>query len=183
MISGLTVAHDYLSDDEQASLIGIIDQQLWLTDLKRRVQHYGYRYDYKARKVDANAYLGALPEWAARLALRLNQDGYIAEVPDQLIVNEYEPGQGIASHVDCIPCFGDTILSISLGSECVMVFTEIASKREVPVLMTRGSLIVMRGESRYAWKHGIAARKTDRYESHEIVRGRRVSMTYRKIIG
>ena len=66
-------------------------------------------------------------EWAAELAQRLHHDGYGAQQPDQLIVNEDEPSQGIAGHVDCIPCFDDTILSISLGSACVMMFTHTRS--------------------------------------------------------
>jgi alkylated DNA repair dioxygenase AlkB len=181
-IPGLGYIADYLSQDDQSALIAVIDQQLWLTDLKRRVQHYGYRYDYKARRVDPDMYLGALPDWAAGVGQRLHADGYIAMPPDQLIVNEYVPGQGIANHVDCIPCFGDTILSLSLGSLCVMQFTEIASKREVPVLLEPGSLVVMQSTSRYDWQHGIAARKTDVYEGREIRRTRRLSLTFRKII-
>lgn len=181
-IPGLTYRPDYLNPDEQARLLAHIDQQTWLTDLKRRVQHYGYRYDYKTRKVDEDFYLGLLPEWLNPLAKRLHSEGYIADVPDQAIINEYETGQGIARHVDCIPCFTDTIISISLGSACVMVYTEIATQREIPILLTPGTLIVMQGESRYEWMHGIPARKSDVLNGEVIKRGRRVSVTFRKII-
>ena len=34
--------------EEQRILLRIADAP-WLTDLSRRVQHYGYRYDYRAR--------------------------------------------------------------------------------------------------------------------------------------
>ena len=181
-IAGLSIVPDYLSPTEQSNLRSIIDAQPWLSGLKRRVQHYGYRYDYKKRAVDPSMYLGALPEWVQPLAQRLHDDGHIAVVPDQLILNEYLPGQGISAHVDCVPCFGDTILSITLGSPCVMDFTSLKGKRHVPVLLQAGSLVVMKGEARYQWKHAIAPRLRDLYDGMEIVRGRRISLTFRKVI-
>lgn len=181
-ISGLTVKANYIDTAEHDRLLKIIDQQPWLTDLKRRVQHYGYRYDYKSRSVDPSMYLGPLPEWIAPLAKRLHKGGFISKVPDQVIINEYEPGQGIASHVDCIPCFGDTIISLTLGSACVMAFTNIKTGEEVPVLLEPRGLIVMQDAARYDWKHGIAARKSDVCEGQIIKRGRRVSLTFRSIL-
>jgi len=122
-VPGLHYAPNYVDSPEQDELLAIIDQQPWLTDLKRRVQHYGYRYTYTHRTVDSSLFLGPLPSWAATVANRLQREGYVTQTPDQLIINEYEPGQGISSHIDCVPCFDDTIVSISLGSPCVMVFT------------------------------------------------------------
>jgi len=115
-------------------------------------------------------------------AVRLRDDGWITEVPDQAIINEYAPGQGITRHVDCVPCFGDTILSISLNSACVMTFTRIVEPIEVPLLLRPRSLTIMRGESRYGWTHGIMARKTDNYMGESITRGRRLSITFRRVI-
>ena len=40
-----------------------------------------------------------------------------------MIVNEYVAGQGISAHIDCIPCFGDKIISLSLGGAITMDFT------------------------------------------------------------
>ena len=181
-IPGLQYLPNYLSPDEQAKLLSIVDQQPWITDLKRRVQHYGYRYDYKSRSIDTTMFLGALPDWAHAIAQRVQADGFALAVPDQLIVNEYQPGQGIASHIDCLPCFGDTILSLSLGSPCVMLFSSIRDSREIPVLLEPGSLVVMKGDARHVWKHGILPRKTDNYDGQSITRGRRVSLTLRNVI-
>ncbi len=179
VISGLTYVGDYLCPDDQIRHLAIIDSQPWLTDLKRRVQHYGYRYDYRRHTVDPARHLGPLPDWARELADRLYDDGFCSLVPDQLIVNEYLPGQGISSHVDCVPCFGDAILSMTLGSPCVMVFRR--DRQQVPVLLEPGSLVVLEGEARYVWKHGIPARKTDVIDGRKVVRRRRVSMTFRTV--
>ena len=182
MIPGLTYLPNYLSAAEQDGLLAVIDQGVWITDLKRRVQHFGYVYDYKKRQLDPSMYLGALPEWAQTLAERLHADGFAPAVPDQVIVNEYQPGQGIAPHVDCVPCFGDTIFSISLGSPCVMDFTPLKGAGAVPLLLEPCSLVVMQGESRYQWKHAIAPRKRDMIDGKVIERQRRVSLTLRKVI-
>ena len=50
-ISGLIYLPEYISQPHHDWLLTQIDEQVWDTGLKRRVQHYGYRYDYKARKV------------------------------------------------------------------------------------------------------------------------------------
>jgi alkylated DNA repair dioxygenase AlkB len=182
IVPGLHYLPDYLGGEEQERFLAVIDQHPWLAYLKRRVQHYGYRYDYKRRTVDRAMYLGPLPQWAVALAGRFVDEGWTPRPPDQLIVNEYAPGQGIASHVDCVSCFGDFILAISLGSPCVMLFTHPPSGMQVPLLLEPGSLYVMQGEARYQWRHGIPSRKTDLYGQGRIQRRRRVSMTFRTVI-
>jgi alkylated DNA repair dioxygenase AlkB len=180
-IAGLRYVPDYLNDMEQEQFRTVVDGQPWLSDLKRRVQHYGYRYNYAHRGTGSANYLGPLPSWAASLTERLQRDGFIARTPDQLIVNEYLPGQGIAGHVDSVPCFGDTIFSLSLGSCCVMVFKHLGSPAVKELLLEPGSLLIMQDEARYDWKHGIPARKTDVYAGQTIERGRRLSLTLRSV--
>jgi alkylated DNA repair dioxygenase AlkB len=163
-------------------LLNLIDRQPWSGELKRRVQHYGYKYDYKKRAVIQAMYLGELPAWAKKLAGRLHQQGFTPQIPDQLIVNEYKPGQGIASHIDCVSCFGDPILCLSLGSACVMNFTHIPAGIKAALLLQPGSLLILQGEARYQWHHSIAPRKRDKYRGAELARTRRVSLTFRTVL-
>jgi alkylated DNA repair dioxygenase AlkB len=157
-MNGLTYIPNFLEKNEIDLLINDINNEKWLTDLKRRVQHYGYKYNYKLRSVDKSMYIGDLPNWSLDVVSKF--DKYINFIPDQLIINEYEPGQGIASHIDCQPCFGDTILSVSLG-HCLMDFMNIRSKKKKSLFLETGSLLILSGESRYEWTHGIVARKSD----------------------
>src|SRR5690606_5822018 len=124
-IAGLTYIPDFITRDEESALIAQIDAQPWLNDLKRRVQHYGYKYDYKVRVVTNDAHLGPLPDWLQPLAQKLQDEHLFQTVPDQTIVNEYLPGQGISAHIDCVPCFDDVIASLSLGSPAIMQFTNL----------------------------------------------------------
>jgi alkylated DNA repair dioxygenase AlkB len=181
-IPGLEYRSDYLNQAQEAWLIAAIDRQPWLTDLKRRVQHYGYRYNYKARAVDGpESYLGPLPKWITPLLEKISGDKLIEQLPDQLIVNEYEPGQGISPHIDCVPCFEETIFSLSLGSACVMDFTDAQTSQKTTLLLEPRNLLILRGEARYNWKHAILPRKIDLYQGQLIQRSRRLSLTFRNI--
>ena len=127
-------------------------------------------------------YLGPLPAWAQPLAVRLVAEGQMAAAPDQLIVNEYEPGQGITPHVDCVPCFGPVVCSVTLGSQCVMELSAVEGDGVQSLLLERGSLVVLAGDARYKWRHAIPGRKSDKIAGQLLPRGRRVSLTFRTVI-
>lgn len=182
MITDLIYVPDYISEQVEDALIATIDQQVWLSPFQRRVQHYGYIYDYKKHTVTDDMYIGQLPIWLQNLAEKLHNDGFIDAVPDQVIINDYFAGQGIAPHGDCEPCFGDTILSLSLGSTCVMDFYDLHSELSHNQILEARSLVVMKREARYEWKHGITARKSDIINGNRVKRKRRISLTFRKVI-
>lgn len=181
-IQGLAYIPNFIDKLEVKNFIASINAESWLSDIKRRVQHYGYKYDYKARSIDYSMFLGQLPDWALPMAQKLCDEKYIDTVPDQLIINEYKPGQGIANHIDCEPCFGGTVISISLGSSCVMDFINVQTKQKIQVMLESGSLVVLTGEARHKWTHGIAQRKTDNFNGIKTNRQLRISMTFRKVI-
>ena len=182
-IEGFKYIEDYISESQHDWLLDQIDKRQWLEDLRRRVQHYGFKYDYKARKVNRDMRIGQLPKWLQKLGQKLYEDGHMLAEPDQVIVNEYEPGQGISSHIDCEPCFANTIVSLSLGSDCIMDFTNRRDKtKKIPVWLAPRSIIVLKDEARNEWLHGIAPRKSDMWEGQKYERQRRVSLTFRKVI-
>ncbi|MGX6960352.1 MAG: alpha-ketoglutarate-dependent dioxygenase AlkB [Rickettsia endosymbiont of Pentastiridius leporinus] len=176
IIPGLKYIAEYITMEQESKLVELIDNNLWINELKRRVQHYGYKYDYRSRSINQSYYLGALPEWLQILCNILYKQNIFYEIPDQVIINEYMPGQGIASHIDCVPCFSDTICSLSLSSSCVMELTN--NKVKHFITLKPRSLLIFKNEARYKWKHGIIARKSD----NKIARDRRISLTFRKVI-
>ena len=170
----------FINAGEEQSLIDKINSEPWLNDLQRRVQHYGYRYHYKARKIDNKDYLGKLPAWAEFVIKRLMEQNVFKERPDQMIVNEYQPGQGIASHTDR-DCFGPVLASLSLGSACVMQL-KCFKKEEFDIILEPRSLVVYDGTSRKDWQHGIVARRSDKVENKIYRRKLRISLTFRTVI-
>ncbi|WP_299778355.1 alpha-ketoglutarate-dependent dioxygenase AlkB [uncultured Roseobacter sp.] len=179
--SGSKYLAEFISGEEADYLMHKIDAQPWRSDLKRRVQHYGYRYDYKARQAREEDYLGPLPPFLQNLAERLAHAGHFGSVPDQVIVNEYMPGQGISAHVDCRPCFGDVIASLSLLSSCVMRLENRKISQQVNLALEPGSLLVLSGEARHVWTHAIPARKSDIVNGQKHPRSRRLSLTFREM--
>lgn len=179
MIPGLTYISEYITVEQERAYLDQIRIATWNTELKRRTQHYGYKYDYKRRTVDQSLYLGPLPVWLQAIAERLQAEGKTIKVPDQVIVNEYMPGQGIAAHVDCEPCFGKIIVSISLQSGCMFELTSAPEKIEL--YLGPRSLVLLTAEARYGWRHGIPARDYDIINNTIAMRQRRVSLTFRNV--
>ena len=127
--------------------------------LKRRVQHYGYTFNYVTRSVDNKKKPPKLPEFLLSLYEKLfhGEDKFVCSIdgalmlPDQCTINEYMPGQGISSHIDTHSAFHDRIMSLSLGSACVMNFLcEERSKDKIHLLLPRRSLLVLSKEAIYA---------------------------------
>lgn len=184
-IPGLKYIPRYITADEQNKLLDSIDQQSWGIDsveLQRRLQQHGYKYIYKDGFLVASLYLGPLPNWANFIAQRLTQEGITTTVPDQMTVNEYDPGQGLTGHIDCPVCFGDTIITLNLGSYCVMDFIHACTQEKRQLLLSPRSLLVLQEEARYGWEHSVAACKVDWYQGQEFMRTRRVAMTFREAL-
>lgn len=102
-VPGLYFFETFLSQEEQDYCVQRVDaaETEWRHDLSRRVQHYGWRYDYKSRAITPDMHLGALPDWLDDVAQKLyERTGLFDRVPEQVIVNEYQQGQGIAMHID-----------------------------------------------------------------------------------
>ncbi|MBB4123475.1 alpha-ketoglutarate-dependent dioxygenase AlkB [Martelella radicis] len=175
---GAAILPEFVAPSEEVALAQALDALAWSTELKRRVQHFGYRYDYKARAVTPDAYIGPLPDWLDDVTEKLQV--VFGEKPDQVIANEYLPGQGISAHIDCPPCFGETIVSLSLLSSCEMIFRRGEAKRAV--LLDPRSALIMQGSARYDWTHEIPARKSDSVAGAKISRQRRISLTFRRTI-
>ena len=120
----------------------------------------------------------------------------------QAIINLYWPGEGITPHVDLLDRYGDGIMVVSLGSGCTMEFAKAASDQPqsdplpsspVPdpcaLYLPKGSVVVMTGEARYGWTHGIAKRfndlveaSPDSSESVLLERDLRLSITFRWLL-
>ena len=183
---GVVYEPEFLRSDECERLLADIDarDEQWRDDLRRRVQHYGWRYDYKARAVTADMRIGPLPDFIRPVAERLREGGWFAETPDQVIVNEYEPGQGIAAHADR-DCFGPAVATLSLGDRWPMRFTppEGAGGEPLELFLDVGSLTVLTDAARTHWHHAILPRQSDPDgQGGRRKRQRRVSVTFRTVI-
>ncbi|KAL7320935.1 hypothetical protein PS15m_000768 [Mucor circinelloides] len=148
-------------------------------ELKRRTQQYGHLFSYRYRKVLEE--YGPLPGFTDFLVDRIMDNKWMPNKPNHLLVNEYNPGQGIMPHVDAPALFGAAILSLSLLSECIMKFT--CEDQSIDIILPRRSLAILTGDARYKFKHGISKDLIETTDSGiTIERDKRISFTFREII-
>jgi len=174
-IPGLNYLRDYITSREEQALVAAIDAEPWDETWDRRRQPYGASYGNKRTGVTK-----PIPPWGLKLIERLRDEGIGDRPFDQMLVNDYEPGQGISLHRDYDP-FDRTVVSLSLLSPCVMDFRSVGDGRKESMLLEPRSLLVLEDDARYRWEHGIARRKTDRWAGDVIRRRRRLSVTFRML--
>ena len=158
---GARLVPDIVTQAEERRILTRIADAPWLTDLSRRVQHYGFRYDYRARSSGRHAPAPAFPRWTTVIGERLRPlfDG---RLPEQCIVNEYQPGQDIGMHADHAS-FGRVVVSLSLGAAWHMHFRPRSARPYVRgglpsdevAELPRRSALVLRDSARTRWMHGI----------------------------
>nr|XP_022903427.1 alkylated DNA repair protein alkB homolog 8 [Onthophagus taurus] len=186
---GLIIINDFINEDEEMILLGLYNFETskeCMTLKKRLTKSYGYQFNYDNNNVSKNDPLPEnIPKECDFLWTRLSEKSNLKHFkPDQLTINYYKPGDGIAPHIDTHSAFEDPILSLSLGSSAVMEF-KLKDKR-ANIFLPQRSLAILSGESRYCWSHAIIGRKYDiipkqgRFTVHK--RSVRTSFTFRKVL-
>ena len=176
-VPGLILHQDFISTSLEDELMHEIDGQKWLVDYNRRLQYYGYRNELEA-PYDLVEFAVPMPPLMLKLSTDIVERNILLMQPDQVIINEYLPGEGIKPHKDR-NYFENQICGINLGSGCVIKFIKGADVIDVEV--TRRSLYMIQDEARYKWTHGIPPRKKDVINGNIQHRERRLSITYRKV--
>ncbi|KAG7350016.1 2OG-Fe(II) oxygenase superfamily-domain containing protein [Nitzschia inconspicua] len=90
-----------------------------------------------------------------------------SSLPTQVLVNEYRNNLGIASHFEDFDAFGDTIVTISLINPIYMTLKRPTERTNacdtyhdiVKILLEPGSILVMKRDARYQYRHGIGKSK------------------------
>eukprot|EP00026_Physarum_polycephalum_P015594 Phypoly_transcript_16313.p1 GENE.Phypoly_transcript_16313~~Phypoly_transcript_16313.p1 ORF type:complete len:233 (+),score=21.88 Phypoly_transcript_16313:24-722(+) len=193
-VSGVQYIPSFISEEEEKLLITGIDGEEWSEELKRRTQQYGAKFNYRTRGASRavhDADIPKLPSFLNFLTDRLVSHNIysLQHPPDQLIINEYNAEQGIAKHVDAVKLWGPTVVTLSLGLPTMMRFTKPKSldpdgKCILDVVLEPRSLVVLQGEARYDWQHGIERGNTIKWKGNIYLKDReyrRISLTFRTI--
>ena len=185
LVPGLAYTAGFISAAEETAILRLLDEDcgdLWDARLQRRVMHFGRTFDYATKSMAADTTVPAIP---ALLAALLGRAGVAPVTADlQLTVNEYPAGKqvGISPHCDTHSSIGDSIWVVSLGGPIVFDLKQKEPATHLPLWVEPRSLLVLAGEARFGWTHGIARRDCDRDLQGELVkRERRVSLTFRHV--
>lgn len=153
---------------DQAKIFG----KLYIT--KRKVAWYGERqfeYAYSNRtKV-------ALPWNDELLELKTQVEEKTNETYNSCLLNLYHDGsEGMAWHSDGEKDLkkNGAIASLTLGAERKFAFKHKQTKQKVDLILTHGSLLVMKGETQKHWLHRLPPTKK--------VHRPRINLTFRTIV-
>ena len=143
--------------------------------------------------------LEKLPPWLQSHCTSLQDLGLFSDPTrsiNHVLINEYQPGQGILAHVDG-PLFTPLITPLNLGSSCLLRFsTRDPEEGEFALFLEEGSLLVQTGEVYERWLHRIDEVERDvidgtvvnldlcqrKLEVGDVVeRGTRLSLTIRNV--
>ena len=146
-----------------------------------KAKEFGWKFVPVEKKTEAD-YLGQFPEWLKEIWENVHQvlkthlsffPKYV--MPDHVLLNEYEPGDGCKSHIDDVSFWNDWVVGVSFGSGCVMRIGG------CDMFIPQRSVYVLSGDARYNLGHGIDFVKTDEYYGDVIERSKRTSLTFRTI--
>jgi alkylated DNA repair dioxygenase AlkB len=178
-VPGLFLYHDFIDEAREKELLSEIDNQTWIVDYLRRLQYYGYRNELE-KPYDLIPFPIAMPPGIYQLSQEIVEQKILIHQPDQVIINEYVPGEGIKPHKDRA-YYENQICGVNLGSGCIMRFIKGMNDEIIDIEIPRRSLYVMQDDARKKWKHAIPPRKKDNIKGMVKHRERRVSITYRKV--
>lgn len=199
---GVSLLEHYVSPVEEAALLerACHPAARWTSVSGRRLQSLGGLVHEKAGLLPA-----PLPKWLQNLFARLSTANFFASSggpPNHVLVNAYEPGQGIAAHEDG-PLYAPAVAILSLGATAVMCFSpharllDAAAREGAPlpgalrVFLPRRSLLVFEGQAYTDFLHGIASVSCDDTrgvcnapagEGLVEREGLRVSLTVRRVV-
>ena len=147
---GAALVPDVITEAEEERILLRISQAPWMTDLSRRVQHYGFRYNYRGPANGPARPRCAVPALGqAVIGERLTP--LLRGGPARAVHRQRVPaGQGIGMHADHAS-FGPVVVSLSLGDAWTMNFRprsarpyvrEGLASDEVALLPRRSALVL-----------------------------------------
>lgn len=128
-------------------------------EAKRRIQAFGWTYDFKNRRLIPGP---PLPPFLRGIQQKIAK---WLDIPVQRVVHalvtEYMPTTAIGWHVDTEEF--EHVIGISLGSWCTMRLRSLKHKEVMALALEPRSVYVMQGDVRFNWQHSILPTKALRY--------------------
>lgn len=177
-INDLRYLENIISEDFENELVNKIDSLSWDYSSGVGVQQYGYKYDYKSKEDCSRLKLtDNIPEWLNKLITEVHKSVNFNEMPNQITIEQYQPGEGQEEIIYHRKSFGDTIMIVNLLSSTRVNFTN--GNNKIEVFTNKRSLLIMSGLIRAKWSLSIDRLQSDFVEGKAIQRSRRVSIMLR----
>jgi alkylated DNA repair dioxygenase AlkB len=164
---GLRYVGDFVSAETERDLIARIADlplapfQFGAFEGHRRVQSFGFCYDYTLRKLTESA---PIPDWIEPIARAVER---FDDLPEgsirQVLCTDYDVGVGIGWHRDKLHF--DKVFGLSLSTPCRFRLRRRRGDgwERFALNVAPRSLYRMEGEARHDWEHSIPAVEQRRY--------------------
>jgi hypothetical protein len=178
-IDGLAALIGYVSEGEQAQILADVNQQEWQQFHGKHSQEYGFNFSF----YNPTPTSVTIPPSILSLAERMVADGLLDPMPNYVLVDRYEPGEGSHPRVESDDPHDGAIASVTLGSGSVVRFSlapygpyfkeqpahaELMQLHENDRLgvcraayFPTGSVFVIKDEARLGWRHEVQQTSSD----------------------
>jgi len=157
---GLNIITNAIKSHTEHRLMQYIGSNSWKKASNRRVQHYGYTFNtehFHCKNTIVNP-CDPIPQvFVEELSQALGEP---ATDFNQVVIDEYMPGQALPLHIENISLFNEKIIILSLGSDVFMQF--ITDSRNIhSIFVPRRSITILTGDARWYWKHGVPSHMSE----------------------
>ncbi|KAF4519721.1 hypothetical protein B566_EDAN017595 [Ephemera danica] len=175
IIKDMTVIHDFLSSEEEQSILNEIEP--YLKRLRYEFDHWddaihGYR---ETERLKWNSENSKIIQRVRELAFPVG----CAQLRHVHVLDLDAKGV-IKPHVDSTRFCGNTIAGLSLLSDCVMRLVHSHnSEQVVDIYLKQRSLYIMRDSARYDYTHEVLGAEHSFFKENAVPRSRRISIICR----
>jgi alkylated DNA repair dioxygenase AlkB len=173
-VPGLVAFRKYASDEEIAGVKAALSQHAFMPYYGKTCQEYGLTRSFYIKQPTATT----IPPEIARIGERLHREGHLPNVPDYILVNRYQKGEGIHPHVDD-SYYDDGISSLVLGHGSTVMFHN--TSMCLATKIDEGGIFIFQREARYKYKHEVLSSNQDCWEGNVIPRAERTAVTFRHV--
>lgn len=151
---------NFITRDEESHIIKnvySVPKPKWTFLSNRRLQDYG-GVPHEKGMIAEN-----IPSWLQVYMDKVDElNVFEGKKANQVLINEYLPGQGIMPHTDG-PIFSPTITTITCGSHTILEFWENNEyrKKVCDLLLERCSLVIIKNDMYAKYLHSICEVATD----------------------
>lgn len=152
----LKIIENFISITEENLIVSQIPGSIKIkTSDRNSIRRYGSNTPYK-NQIESNI----IPDYLGAISEKIIKNKLLEIKPISISINEYLAGNCISAHIDSLAS-GPIITILSLLSEATMVFSK--SQDRFSIIVPGRSLIQIKSDLRYKWKHEILPVKNKRY--------------------
>ena len=198
---GLAYIPNFITEEEEKWLVQYAYSSQWDEQgkMNRRVCQYGFSFDYESgNKLKKGKPMPTVFQFLIDRITKITEatpgrgaypvacEDSTPWIPNQVIVNEYLPGQGIGMHIDKPQLFDQNILTLILHCPVALKLIPKGPRKRSHVfrelLLKKRSIFCLSGPSRYTHQHGIPSTKIDVVNGVRNKRGTCIAITFRRVL-